>query len=181
MCVYCKFIDSWIISLCLHPPIPAPSDAVEELCWCCPRSPLTEDDVASERIDASHCGGNKRCVEQNCVLFLANTQTCSLTVFLSLFPSSVLCLVYINIKALIEVHLLSNITYTHLQVRPTLSRPSQTEPAADRHHHCVTTVAVWRLPHCNAQSSHGIPFISRATKGPLSISCVSAFVCVCHE
>lgn len=48
-------------------------------------------------------------------------------VSLSLF--CFICLVFINIKAFIEVHLLSNITYIHLQLYPTLGWLSQREPA----------------------------------------------------
>lgn len=40
-----------------------------------------------------------------------------------------LCFVYVNVKAFIEVHLLFNISYMHLQVHPTLRRLSQPEPA----------------------------------------------------
>lgn len=49
----------------------------------------------------------------------------SLCVSLSLF-----CFVWlVYIKAFIEVRLLSNIAYIHLQLHPTLGRLSQPEPA----------------------------------------------------
>lgn len=116
----------------------SPSEALDELSqfmFCSTHSPLTEKDITSNT--ENRCfpfgRGEQTLCELELEFFLPNPQIfqgcCSLTVFLcvplSLFLSSVLWLVYINIKAFIEVHLLSNITYIHLQVHPTLSRLSQ--------------------------------------------------------
>lgn len=85
-------------------------------------------------------------------------------------------LVYIEIKAFIEVHLLSNIAYIHLQLHPTLSWLSQPEAARcleqtgtiivfntrEDTEDCLVVcgnVSLW-LPHCNSQSLHGIRLIS---------------------
>ncbi len=107
-----------------------------------------------------------------------------------------------QIKAFIEVQLLSNIAYIHLQLHPTLVRLSQPEPACglqqtdtvivlstlENTEHCLVV--------CVVTSPFGSPTLqlielawhpsyllshNQATVQCVPSVSVSAFVCICHE
>lgn len=149
--------------------------------------------------------GTKHNENQNSVFFLFKTQIfwgCwSLTLFPSLSGSlslfSFVWLVYINIKAFIQVQLLSNIAYIHLQLHPTLVRLSHPEPACGRYQtdaiivfntlgdteYCLVVcgnISLW-LSHTVAHRACMASFLSPEPQPghcPACANCVCVCICV---
>lgn len=141
---------------------------------------------------------------EHCCLW--NTWLCSFSLlFVSSFVFiSLLCFVCIKVKAFIEVPTIYplHISYTHLQVHPTHSCPSQPEPArclqqtgtaivfhtAGDAEGCLVAccnVSLW-LSHAVTHSACMASFLSaELQQGHCPVCarhvCVSAFVHICHE